>query len=89
MPDIYAPEVVEATRRRKLVIWTAGIVALLAIGGALFLKFYRNKPRVLPPTTMEGSVLKNAAETEKQQPISDVVVTAGAAPPWERQKQTK
>jgi hypothetical protein len=81
MPEIYTPEVAPQSRRRKLVIWTSGVVILLGIAAGLFLKFYRPKPHLLPPSPLEGSVLKSDPDPQKQQPISDVdvVATSGAS----------
>jgi hypothetical protein len=81
MPEIYTPEVVPQSRRRKLAIWAGAVVAVLACATALFLKFYHPRPHLLPPSILEGSVLKSSEETQKQQPIAEVRVTAvsGAA----------
>jgi len=76
MPEIYTPEAVPQSRRRTFAIWASGIVILLGVAAALFLKFYRPKPHVLPPSVLEGSVLKSDSDTQKQQPIADVEITA-------------
>ena len=76
MPEIYTPEVVRQSSRRKLAIWAGVVVASLACGAALFLKLYHPKPHLLPPSSLEGSVLKNDEDTQKQQPIADVQVVA-------------
>jgi hypothetical protein len=76
MPEIYTPEVVPQSRRRKLAIWAGAIVAVLACATALFLKFYHPKPHLLPPSVLEGSVLINDEDTQKQQPIAKVQVVA-------------
>ena len=76
MPEIYTPEVVTQSNRRKLAIWAGVLVASLACAAALFLKLYHPKPHILPPSFLEGSVLKNDEDTQKQQPIADVQVVA-------------
>ena len=76
MPEIYTPEVVRQSSRRKLAIWAGVVVASLACAAALFLKLYHPKPHLLPPSSLEGSVLKNDEDTQKQQPIADVQVVA-------------
>ena len=74
MPEIHEPEAVSRSRRKKLAIWAGIVVAVLACGTALFLKFYKPKPHLLPPSSLEGSVLKNDEDTQRQQPIADVEV---------------
>lgn len=78
MPETVAPEAVRPSRWKKLAAWTAVLVGLIAVGIVGFLTLHKNKPHVLPPTTIDGSVLKNAIDSEKQQPIADVDVLATA-----------
>jgi hypothetical protein len=76
MPEIFTPEIVPKSRRRKLAIGAGSVVVLLAIAAVLFLKFYRPKPHLLPPSVLEGSVLKSDPDPQKQQPVADVYVAA-------------
>ncbi len=61
---------------KKLAIWASALVLALGIAGAVFLKLHSRKPELLPPVSMDGSVLKNDPDPQKQQPIADVTITA-------------
>lgn len=77
MPEIHDPEEVQRSRRRRLVLLAATVV--LGFAAAVFLKLYRPKPHALPPSVLEGSVLKSDADPQKQQPIANVQVVATSA----------
>ena len=82
MPESHDPEVTQRPRRRRLVLpASAVVVVLLGLAATVFLKLYRPRPHPLPPSVLEGSVLKTDADPQKQQPIADVqvVATSGAS----------
>ncbi len=61
------------SRRVKVGIW-AGVIAAIAAGLAVGLLVSHRKP--IKPLVLEGAVIRQSSQADKEQPLSDVEVTA-------------